>query len=329
VEELEAARQEARAELSEARATAEARSEEIDRLEAENEQLSSELSDLRAERDQLQSEVSDLESEVSDLEAEVSDLRDQLAELEAQQPDGDHEVTAPKALSGTNLFVRYDAKSGPTLETAHAETATRAEVEDNLRIETHTDFEKEGAIVEDQTYPEFLQSTIEFNFVDWVVHELLYELQETGAEGKLRDLYDAIPKVDRAELHGVVEIYDEAAEVDTERPFDVILRDRMGDPLVVANVMDTRDATMEPEVDELVSDAHDVAQHRDSLGCAAYVTTSFFHPRALESATEETGGGLLSRNKRASYVKLGRKQGFHLALVESREEGFHFTLPEL
>jgi hypothetical protein len=315
VVEVESERDETRRELQQTR-------EQLERRESELERREEELADTRADNEELSERV-------TELEAEIEGLRDQLTEFEAQQPDGDRELAPAAALSGTNLFVRYDSKSEPTLETAHAETATRAEVEENLRLETHTEFEQAAVVVEGETYDEFLSDTVEYSFVQWVVRELLYELQETGAEGKLKDLYDAIPKIDRAELHGAVELVGEDQKIEGERPFDVILRDRMGEPLVVANVADAREATAEPAVSELIGDAREVAESRDSLGCAAYVSASFFEPRALETATEETGGGLLSRNKRASYVKLARKRGFHLGLVESRDEGFHFTVPEL
>lgn len=310
--------------------------ERVTELESERDDARERLQETESELEETEATVSRLrednerlESRVEELESELADARERLREFEAERPDGDTEVTPAAALSGTNLFVRYDSKSDPTLENAHDETATRTEVEENLRVETHTDFESDDAVVAGESYDEFLTGTVEYSFVDWVIRELLYELQETGAEGKLRDLYDAIPKVDRAELHGAVELVGEDQKVEGERPFDVILRDRMGDPLVVANVTDAREATAEPEVTELISDAREVAESRDSLGAAVYVSASFFEPRALEAVTAETGGGLLSRNKRASYVKLARKRGFHLGLVESREEGFHFTVPEL
>ncbi|MEZ3116938.1 hypothetical protein RYH80_13570 [Halobaculum sp. MBLA0147] len=305
---VETERDEAREELSSVRDELSERTDEVERLREDNERL---------------------ESQVTELETELESVREELAALEADQPDGDLEVSVPEALSGTNLFVRYGSKSGATLEDAHAETATQTEVADNLVVETHTDFESERAVVDGRSYDEFLEDRIEYNFVQWVVRELLYELQETGTEGQLRDLYDALPKLDRAELHGSVDVVDEAAGVDTERHFDVILRDRMGEPLVVANVTDDRDGIEEPPVAELIEDAREVAELKDSLGCACYVTASFFEPGALEAVTAETGGGLLSRNKRASYVKLARKRGFHLSLIESRDGGFHFTLPEL
>jgi hypothetical protein len=59
------------------------------------------------------------------------------------------------------------------------------------------------------------------------------------------------------------------------------------------------------------------------------VTASFFEPNALETASEATSGGLLSRDKRESFVRLGRKQGYHLCLVEAREGKFHLAVPEL
>ena len=52
-------------------------------------------------------------------------------------------------------------------------------------------------------------------------------------------------------------------------------------------------------------------------------------PDALETATEATGGGILSRDKRESFVRLSRKDGFHLCLVESRDGDFHFSVPDL
>ena len=59
------------------------------------------------------------------------------------------------------------------------------------------------------------------------------------------------------------------------------------------------------------------------------MTTSFFEPGALETASEATRGGLLSRNKRKSFVNLSRKRGYHLCLVEARSENFTLTVPEL
>ncbi|WP_432758191.1 DUF7527 domain-containing protein, partial [Halobacterium salinarum] len=40
-------------------------------------------------------------------------------------------------------------------------------------------------------------------------------------------------------------------------------------------------------------------------------------------------GGLLSRSDRESFVNVGRKAGYHLCLVEDRDDAFHLTVPEL
>jgi hypothetical protein len=65
------------------------------------------------------------------------------------------------------------------------------------------------------------------------------------------------------------------------------------------------------------------------MATAFYVTESFFEPEALEAVAEETGGGFLSRSKRKSFVKLSRKQGYHVCLVEARNNEFHVNVPEL
>ncbi|MFC7137415.1 hypothetical protein ACFQRB_15205 [Halobaculum litoreum] len=90
-----------------------------------------------------------------------------------------------------------------------------------------------------------------------------------------------------------------------------------------------RDATTESMLDGLVGDASAVADADEHLAAGFYVTASFFEPGALEAAADATGGGLLSRGKRKSFVKLSRKQGFHLCLVESRDGEFHVNVPEL
>jgi hypothetical protein len=124
-------------------------------------------------------------------------------------------------------------------------------------------------------------------------------------------------------------------EVDLEdgverRDFDVVLRDRMGNPLVVADLNDSRDPVTGEEMETLVEAAQAVGEGTDDLGGAFYVTASFFEPDALENAGTATAtGGLLSRSDRLSYVKLSRKRGFHLCLAEDRNETFNLTVPEL
>jgi len=51
--------------------------------------------------------------------------------------------------------------------------------------------------------------------------------------------------------------------------------------------------------------------------------------RDLETVAEATRSGILSRDKRKSFVNLSRKRGYHLCLVEARNENFHLEVPEL
>ncbi|WP_348608313.1 DUF7527 domain-containing protein [Halobaculum rarum] len=326
-EELAAAR--------EALATARAeRDRAIEGAREAREQLESnedELDRLREENDRLSERVEELEAELSEAREEVEAARERASSGDVNGDDNDasaRTIPADRALAGTNLFVRYDSKGGATLSKAHAGGASRSDVNDNLRLELHTDFDAADAAVEERPFREYLTDTIEYGFVEWAARELLYEIQSTGNESALRDLFDAIPEIDRAELDGTVAV-DGADGGATEHTFDVVLRDRMGNPLLVADVTEGRDATTESMLDGLVGDASAVADADDHLAAGFYVTASFFEPGALEAAADATGGGLLSRGKRKSFVKLSRKQGFHLCLVESREGEFHVNVPEL
>lgn len=314
--------------LAELKQRLEAAVEERDEAKRRVSALQSAVKEAETTADRLQSENEQLERRVEELESEVTSLEQQLESVEEYIPEGDEQREPAAALAGTNLFVRYGSKAGATLETAHAGGATREEVEQNIRIETHTDFPADRAVIEGESYEAFLHGTVEYSFVTWVVHELLYEIQETGTETAMRELFDAIPQIDRIELHGRVSVTTEEGE-SFDHPFDVVFRDRMGNPLIVANVTDGLNATPEPAISELIQAARDIGEVEDTLGCALHVTASFFEPDALSAVKEATGGGLLSRDKRESFLKLGRKQGFHLSLVESREGEFHVTVPEL
>ncbi|WP_313694650.1 DUF7527 domain-containing protein [Halorarum halobium] len=289
-----------------------------------------ELSTARSEVERLTEENERLEGRIETLQSDLADARSQLSESAgSSDAAGGRSISPSRALEGTNLFVRYESKGEGTLEKVHAGNATREEVDENLRLEVHTEFDAADAVVGGTAYGEWLEDTIEYGFVEWVVRTLLYEIRETGSRSSMRALYDAIPKIDRAELDAVVDLVDEQGKKNEERSFDVVLRDRMGDPLVVANVTDSRTATTESMLDGLVGGASSVADQNDGLAAAFHVTSSFFEPGALEAVADATGGGLLNRNKNKSFVKLSRKRGFHLCLVESREGEFHVNVPEL
>ncbi len=298
------------------------------------EHVESELASVRDERDALEAEVAELRSERGDLTAEVERLQSELDRLEAEvgaATDAEKRMPADEALAGTDLFIRYHSKGDPTLGKAHSSGVRKENVNENLRIETHTAFDDANVAVSGRSFHEYLESTLEYQFVRWVVRELLFEIRSTGGEKGLGDLYDALPDVDRAELSGVVELTDtgDGQNRRTEKAFDVILRDRMGNPLLAANLNDSREAATESMVEQLITAAERVGRSVDEFAAAFMVTQSFFEPGALETTSTATRGGLLSRDKRRSFVKLSRKRGYHLCLVEARNDNFHLTVPEL
>ncbi|WP_396613031.1 hypothetical protein ACH9L7_07145 [Haloferax sp. S1W] len=305
---------------------AEALEATVSKLKSERDRLESERDSLRDERDEYQSRATELEARVEELEAEVDRLEAKLDEVGVH--DTAHSMSPDEALQGTNLFVRYARKGEATLEKAHAGQAKREDVVGNLRLEHHTTFDTDGLGVEGRPYEEFLEDTPEYGFAKWVVTDLLYEIGETGNRTSLAGVFDSIPDIDRIELYGTVSV--PIAEDETEpRNFDIIFRDQMGDPLFVANMNDSRDPATKPMVSQLVKDSRAVAEANETLGSAFVVTASFFEPEALEVAAEKTGGGLLSRSKRKSYVKLSRKNGYHLCLVEGRSGEFHLNVPDI
>lgn len=300
------------------------------------------LQQSKREIDRLQKRLSKTETEQQELLAQREDLRAEIKTLQSKlqnQPaggagdsatSGATQLPAAEALTKTNLFVRYESKSAPTLEDA-IKGSDPDEVNANLSLEYHTQFDADSVVVDGTRYDTFLRESIQYRFVEWVVQNLLYEIRETGHVGGLRELYEAIPRIDRAELSGTATIRktEDGEEVRTQQTFDVIMRDRMGNPLVVANINDARDPATGDMMADLVSAANDVAESNANLGAAVFVTASFFEPAALETAAEATGGGLLSREKKESYVKLSRKLGYHLSLVETRGGQFHVNVPEL
>jgi hypothetical protein len=294
-----------------------------------------ELETARAERDEALSAATELREEVDRLEARIEELEAEIeaheaAAAERRTPAGPS-LGAAEALSGTNLFVRYRSKGEPTLTAAAAGEAERAAVEENLRLESHTTFETEGATVDGEPFESFLESSLAYRFADWVVRDLLYELRTTGGPASMEKLYEAIPEIDRIELDGTVRTGGDGSDDETsaERRFDVVFRNRMGDPLVVAALHDARDPTAAGAVEGLVDDARAVAGGSEPFGTALHVTTSYYEPPALEFVRETTGGGFLSRSRHRSYVRLDRHHGFHVCLVEARAGEFNLSVPDL
>ncbi|QAU12039.1 hypothetical protein EKH57_04375 [Halorubrum sp. BOL3-1] len=300
-------------------------------LADERDRLAAERDEIETERDKLAGEVERLEAETDDIREERDRLRRELSNAKERLPDAERTLTPAEARNGTNLFIRYDSKEGATLADAHGESVDRDTLRENLRVEHHTSFETDGLSVDGRPFEEFLADTIEYGFTRWLVEDLPFEVHGTGNEGTLRDLYDALPEVDRAEIGGTVSVKtrEDGEETREQRTFDLVLRDRMGHPLFVADLNDSRDPTPEGTLESLVGNGRDIAGSNGTFAGAFAVTESFFEPGALETASDAVGGGLFSRSKRASFVKLSRKQGFHLCLVEARDGGFHMTVPDL
>ncbi|MFC4543811.1 transcriptional regulator [Halosolutus amylolyticus] len=306
--------------------------EQRDALRAKAEELQTERDRLRSKNQELVSTVERLQSRIDELETELDRARDAAATAETAGTgvDARTELQPQRALSETNLFVRYASKSQPTLERAHGGEANRDEVAGNLRLEHHTGFDAADVAVAGQPYEEFLASTMEYRFVDWLTEMVLFEIRDTGHADGLGDLYDAIPRIDRAELHASISLEDDdTEEVPDQVTFDVVAYDKMGNPLVVANLNDSRSPATEGMLAEMEEAASAVKANYPDLAAAIVVTSSYFEPGALEVTEQATSSGFLTRGSKLSYVNLSRKAGYHLCLVESRSEGFHMNVPEL
>ncbi|PCR91355.1 DUF7527 domain-containing protein [Natrinema ejinorense] len=306
--------------------------EQRDALVTKAEELETERDRLRSENDELSATVERLRSRIEDLETELERERARTADADGSGADATAgpQLSPQQALSGTNLFVRYSSKSQPTLETAHDGDADRSEVASNLRLEHHTQFESADATVDGEPYDEFLASSMEHRFVDWLTEMLLYEIRDTGNANGLVDLYDAIPRIDRAELDATISLADDDTDdVPDEVTFDIVVYDKMGNPLVLVTLNDSREPAAKGMLEGLEEAASAVKANYPDLAAAIAVTSSYFEPGALEVAEQATSGGFLSRGSKLSYVNLSRKDGYHLCLVESRSEGFHMNVPEL
>ena len=294
---------------------------------------------LDAVREETRREVSqeyedrlgELQSELQSVREERDRLRDRVSKLESANSDGvasgGPTLSPAEALAGTSLFVREGTRGEATLEDAHAGRTDRETLAKNLRIEYHTQFDDEDATVDGEPFGSWLRSSAPHEFVEWLIEDLLFEIQSTGAGSGLRHLYDALPEIDRVGFDDAVTIGDGEDERDVA--FDVVARNRMGEPLIVADIDESREPTRAESIRPLIGDAEDVSMDHDTLAAAFSVTSSFFEPDALDAAREATSGSLLGRDKYRSFVKIARKNGFHLCLVESREESFHLAVPEL
>lgn len=269
-----------------------------------------------------------LEARIDTLAAEQERLAAAVESLQSG-PDGpvtanpsseaDTTLESDTALDETTVLVRYRADGGPRLEDVFTGAASRDDLQGNLQLEIRTPFDPETATVAGQAYRPYLESTLPYRFVEWLVSELPFDIRAAGAETALGGLYEALPEIDRVTFGRAASLEDES--------FDLVASNREGSPLVVA----TFEAGVEPPAEEatetFITAATRVAETQHSLAAAALVTSAFVDAAALGPAREATRSRLLGRGKRKSFVNLSGS-GYHLCLVEAGDS-FHLARPEL
>jgi len=291
--------------------------------------LRAERAELEEENDRLGAKLSAARERVTRLESEVSRLEEQVRELQADDEPGTDRTLSldpEEALAGTSLFVRYGDKGTATLRDALVGGSEREAVRENLSLEHHTTFDSGSAAVDGDPFERFLEGSLEFGVASWLVREFPYGVVDTGHVDDLGALYEAIPEVDRIELRGSVDVDDDD---DRTVEFDVVCRNRMGAPLVVVDLHGSREPAGADQMGTLLESAGTVAETNETLAGAILVTASFFDPPALKTAEEATGGGRLFGSGPTSFVRLSRRAGYHLCLVEAREGRFHVAMPDL
>jgi len=316
----------------------------LEKAEAVMEKAEQRHKQLAAERDEARETRAAAEERIEELEAELTAAQERIEELEAELAATDtaaagqagdtttqptQTMTPARALEGTNLFVRYDSKGAATLADAHDGEATPEDIEGNLRIDTHTTFDTEGLEIEDTPFEAFLADRIEVAFAEWLVTDLLFELRSTGATTALKAVYDAIPQIDRIELQGTIELGTDEDGEPIERTFDVVVRDKRGKPLFIADFDDSKQPVGADLIEGLIRNGNALRERDDSFAAGFGVTSSYFTEEAYEVADDATSGGLFSRSGGASFVNISRKQGFHLCLVDRIKGGFELQKPEL
>jgi TolA-binding protein len=277
----------------------------------------------RTERQPAEAEQPEADSTLSSLSSESTASPESTATSSPDTGDG-RELSVEEALQETTVLVRYGSQGKSTLKTAHGGGADAEEVNDNLQLTAHTSFDDSTATVEGQPYSAFLERRLEYRFFEWLLRKLLYEVRDTGNQSALQDLYDAIPRIDRAEFSGTVELGEEGETAQ----FDLVARDDRDRPLVAMNFQESRDPATEGTVVELQDRAKEVCEGA-GLAAAFLVTTSYFDGAAKDAAEAATSGRILSRSSKASFVRVNRKRGFHLCLAAVSDGDFHLRTPEL
>lgn len=302
--------------------------ERVADLEAEIDELRDRVASLREERDRLAEKVDRAAAERDRLAAERDELETRLEQVVAEQQTAKEDLVPSEVLEKTDLLVRYDAKSKPTLADAHDGDATPEVLGTNLRLETHTRFDADDTTVDGEDVESFLQDTLIHRFVSWLTGELPFEIRDTGNESGLRDVYDALPEIDRVQFDATVTTRD-ASGGEVNAVFDVVARNKTGEPIIVADVDEGREPTRGRTVDELLDRTTGVVDAGSSVAGAFLITPSFFDNEVHEAVIDATKTGFFTRDSRASFVKTSRNGGYHVCLVEARNDRFHLCRPDL
>ena len=308
--------------------------ERIETLETELDERDEKIEALEAELDERETDISTLKSELAALRDERDELSARLEAMDGTDASasGGPSLFPEDALDGTSLFIREHTRGGATLEDAHGGAEDKAAVTENLRIEFHTTFESDGATVEGEAFEPWLRSSPAYAFAEWLVTELLFEIRSTNAAEGLRPLYDVIPFIDRIGFNESIPVgaSSDGSEDEAEtQQFDIVAKDKKGNPLIVAHFEQGREPTHADTIGPFVTASSNVCEANETLAAAVAVTSSYFEADAMSTTEEATSSSLLSRSKYRSYVKLSRSNGFHLCLVESRDGTFNMTVPEL
>jgi hypothetical protein len=286
--------------------------------------------------------VAELESEIENLRDQVESLsreRDRLAKQRTrtiesgtdvdstggppgQQTEATNSLTPAEALAGTDVFVRYASPNQPTLADAHGGDASFEAVKRNRRLKTHTRFDAAGATVDGEPFESFLRNTLAYRSVAWLTATFLFELRMIGT-GAFRDLYDALPEIDRAEFDGTVGGSEQGPT------FDIVFRNKTGEPLFLVDLEDGQGSTGGRPVAELLDRSRSVAESRSSIAGVFLITSGAFDTDAHGAVRNATKSGSFSQDSRASFVQTSRNDGYHVCLVEAGAEGFHLSYPDV
>jgi hypothetical protein len=286
-------------------------------------------------------QLQDLHHRVAALERQVQTLHSRSSTASAgSSDDGDgspratgDERSPTDVLGETDCLVRYETRAGATIGDLLEGDASTETVRENLRIETNTTFDADAATVDGTPFQEFFGASLERRVVGWLLCDLPTEIVATDSRGALSDLVEALPDVDRIGFQETVDLASFGEEpLGEESPesvgFDLVAWGSDGHPRIVADLNRSTEPVGEGAVSALIARGKSLANRTD-LAAVLFATDGYYEADARRAVEATTGGGLLARDARASYVKMTRKRGFHCCLAEAYDEAIHLTVPEL